>query len=273
MNNKLIKLITEEFRLLLERRTAEAQPFKRISNDYNSITYEFFSTDIRYEFNLTAKKEGYEVGTYEAVFIKDDQNSSADRGDLGALHFFQVLATCKTIMDIECKEKNIRSFAVEGAKDVETEKTIKRGDNEDNTQRARIYHNYFSDEYPSYAVSRAGRFIVIDMTKVFPDHFDVENSESSTVNTLTKLLMRVSDKKPNPNTITQSFEGNEDKFTISTDELENNQYGGLDLDLYVDNGGKYYKIDYSKFERGESGSEEFNDFSALTQFIQARLFS
>lgn len=272
MRSRLSELIKEDFRFLLER-TAEAQPFKRLTNGFDSITYEFFASGVRYEFNLTAKTQGQEVGTYEAVFIKDNQNSSADRGNHGTLHFFQVLATCKAIMDKECQEKKIRRFTIEGAKDIETEKIKNRGDNEDNTQRVRIYYNYFVGEYSSEAVTKGGRFIVIDMTKVFPDLFDVENSDTSTVNMLAKLLMRVSDKKPDAKHIQQSFEGNEEKFTVSTDELENNQYGGLDLDLYVDNSGKYYKIDYTKFERGESGSEEFNDFNALTQFIQARLFS
>lgn len=265
----LKQFIKESFRYYLLERTSEPAPFKRIRNTMQSVSYEFYAGD-RYEFNITHKSEGFGPGTYEAVFMKDGQSSSADRGSNTGVGTFVILATCKAIMDIECKEKKIRTYHMEGALDKESEKMKKRGDNDDDTQRARIYEMFFVDKYSSTAVSRDGRFITVDMTQVYPEVFtDVEGGSS--VNGVMSLLMKVANENGNKNLIYGGFEGNENSFSVITDELVNTNYGGLDLEIMVNNLKHEYEVQYNKFDIGEADSQTFTSLRELLQYIQTKL--
>lgn len=264
----LNQLISEDFRFLIFERTAEPLPFNRTHNSNESITYEFIVSGKKYEFNLTLKSEGYGPATYEAVFMKDGQKSSSERGGKNPFDTFKILATCKAIMDKECREKKIRTYHIEGAKD-EEQITKQKGDSEEDTQRARVYEKFFNTKYGSNAVKRNGRFITIDMTQVFPKVFKDESN--SKVSTISNLLLRVSDKNPDKEAIMQSFEGNENTFSVATDELINSKYGGLDLDMYIDNVTNQYKVSFNKFDIGQHDEKSFNDFKPFMQYVTQNL--
>jgi hypothetical protein len=260
----LNKLIKESFRELLFE--GQVQPFQRVTNTPEKIIYQFKSSGLGYECYLTNKGAGYPVGTYEVEFAAEGQESSATRVNKGHEHLNNVLLTCKAIMDAECKDKNIRTYVFSGAPDGENDSRVV-------TARANVYYRFFSRAYSKESVKINESIIHVDMTRVYPELFDVQNTEKSRVNTIAKLLLRASNKKPDVNAITSSIEGNETKFTVSTDELENTNYGGLDIDIVVDDEGKKYQVVYNKYDKGEGDSKEFTEFNQMISFMRGTLLN
>jgi len=260
------RLLFEIFRVSLFESQAKPQPFEKILDQGDIINYKFFVSGEEYVYSMTLKTgDQYPINTYEAVFIKDKEESD-HVANIGALHFYEVLATCSSIMELECKSKKVRHYWVDGAVD-------KKDKDPNDTRRSRIYDIYFSKKYGRSSVEKNGRFILIDMTKIFPELFD-ESDKTNQVDILVKHLVNISSKNPNIKMIKQSFQGNNEKFNVSTDELSNKVYGGLDLDIVIDNDIKHYNIEYTKFETEdvESKNEAFSDFESLIEFMQNNLY-
>jgi hypothetical protein len=241
---------------------------KTVNKPDELIEYSFnLTNDHRYEICLTPTTKGGRVGTYELIYKNDIQQDSSDvvgTGVKGATE--HIVATCVEVMNREAKENKIRVFRWDGVPD---EKDYKKN-RLDNTRRSVIYNHLLNNSYPAGVVTKENSVVYVDMTKAFPELFEDDNG-GSTVNTLLKVLMQVSNKHGDKNVIIKGFEGNENTFTVSTDELENASYGGLDLDILVNNLTNQYEVEYNKFDIGEAQHQRFETFGDLLKYIQTNL--
>lgn len=248
--------------------------FRRVKNVKTYITYHFDLNGYEYYVDIfTTKESSLPKGTYDVLFGFTGQKGASDTANVGNGHLKYVLYTTARIMDIECKEKKIKFFHFEGFPTQKELETNPMG----TTKRSRVYNAFFDAYYGTKVMIETGRYTVLMMNKVYPELFQLPNSkERKNYHLLGQMLTYINNGNPGLNIWDElDVMENEfgDEYSISTDEIQNKDYGGLDLDIDADETNNKFSIQYRKFDTGESNSGEFNDFMGMINFIQTNLMS
>jgi len=178
-------------------------------------------------------------------------------------HLNSVLYTIADTVEKEVKEKNIKKIKIEGAGGEQD-----TGGFFDDTLRAKLYLRFLNRRYPNGAVETAGRFINIDMTKVFPD---IIKDEKNKMDMIVDELVKISDADPNREGIMRGVDGaDESQFSISTDFIDSSKHGTIyvEIDVWDETGN--YNIDWDIMDIGDEGSKSFNSFEELLNFIKTK---
>ena len=178
-------------------------------------------------------------------------------------HLNSVLKTVCDIVESEVKEKKIKEVKFEGA-----------GDEKDTNEfyeaniRAKIYMRFLNNRYGINKVENIGRYIKVDMTKVYPEVFE-NIPKKNRMDLIVDELVRISDEYPNREGIMRGVDGVNDKqFNISTDFIVNSDYGSLNVEIDVWEDANEFNITWDKMDINEEGSEYFSNFSELLNFIK-----
>lgn len=242
-------------------------PFTRTRNDDNYITYKYEISGLDYYTDIIKSKDsGLPSNTFTVLFGYEGQNGSSDSAGKGPSHLKKVLYTTARIMDIECQEKHIKYYNSEGfPTDIELQ-----NDPMGSTKRSRIYEKFFSEYYSPNVLIVRGRYIFFQMDKVYPEIFKEVRETTKSHQYIAKLLGYINNDNPNLD-VWDTIDGYEDDFTVSTDEIINKSYGGLDLDITINMENDVYSINYNKFDIGEKDQKQFNDFKSLYYYMKENL--
>ena len=245
-------------------------PYKRIADYDGKVTIRFDAGGLRYEASLWHNPNKHDVGEYELEFNASGQKHAGDRTKKDMTHFFNVVYTVIDAMEAIVKEKKIRKVKFEGA-----------GDEEDTnmfwepTLRAKVYWRIVSNRYPEEALFGSGRYIKIDMTKVFPDLF--VGQEKTNADKIVDLLMQISDgSEETPEgleeNIRRGLSGSDENtsFYLSTDFIDSLDYGNIYIRISVFEQTRDYSIEMDFYDTDEDEQHDFRNFEELYSFLKYR---
>ena len=231
----------------------------------DNMEYIFEASSIRYKVNIWHDDRHHDMGVYEVEFSVDEQKNSGYRTGKDLKHLNSVLQTVTDIVEKEVKEKNIKHIKIEGATE---EQDVKSGESGffGTPLRARLYLRYLRSRYPAQAIKDAGRYIWIDMTKVFPEDY----KDSSKADAIIKLLVKLSDANEDEAGIRRGLAGKDgDKdFSIDTDFIESKKLGAIYMVITSSEEMNLFDIEWQLLDNGESGDANFRDFKELKDWLK-----
>ena len=245
----------------------EVYPYK-INDDVNKddFTAKFNANGLSYNVHVWHDESKHAMGEYEVSFDVDTQKSPGERQGKDIRHLNNVLYTVLEIVEVICKKNNISNIKIEGARD---EKDA--GGLFDDTSRARIYTRLLKNKYPDDAITSAGRYIKIDMAKIFPD---VIKQQSGKVDSLVNLLVKISDGDPNEAGIRRGLNGkNDDDFSLWTDFVDNSKLGTIEFEIDVFTSSNEFDVKWNVHDSGEEDSQSFNSFDELFSYIENKFIN
>jgi len=240
----------------------------RFDNYTKNISDRFISTfnadGLKYSVVIENNPEKSGFGEFEVSFNVAGQKHTSERQGRDLKHLNSVLYTVLEITEETVKRYKIQKIKFEGAGDAKDTDMF-------DTVRSRLYNRLVSNRYPSDAITNFGRNTYIDMSKVFPNEISSKNVK---LDNLVDLLLMISDKKPDKESIMENVSGlNDDYFTITTDSVVNSELGGIYFDINVTTLSSEYDISYNIYDIDEEESEYFNTFKGLYNFIKNRFIN
>ena len=256
----LRKLIRESISSLLNE--YEIFDYKQTLSSPESKNYKFFANGLRYFVNIWHDMSMHDFGTFEIEFGIDEQKNAGHRTKKDLQHLNSVLYTVMDIAEKETKKSNIKKYKIEGARG--------EGDSTflfDQNVRSKIYLRFLKNRYPQEgAIDTFGRYINIDMTKIFPENYSTEKFK---VDIIIDELVRISDEDPNRDAIKRGLSGSgDDDFGISSDYIVNSKYGEMFFEISVNKHFKEYDLNWESFETGDSKQEYFDNFKDLVKYLR-----
>lgn len=237
--------------------------YRLILDTKNEIKYRFISNNIKYFVTIYHDNRVHNFGEYEVEFGDINQKSPSDRTGLDISHLHNVLDTVCDIVENVVKKYKIPTIKLDGALDEKDDNTFLLGSN----IRSKVYTRFLSRRYGSDSIYVTGRFIKVDMKKIFPDIF--KNNELSKVDLIVNELVRISDEYPSEEEIRGCVDGSSDNhFNISTDSIINSKFGSLYVEISVWDDANEYSISWDKIDEGDEGFEGFNNFDSLLQYLK-----
>jgi len=231
----------------------------------DSMQYIFQASGIRYTVRIWHDDRNHDIGVYEVEFSVAEQENSGHRTGKDLKHLNSVLQTVTDIVESEVKAKGIKHIKMEGATG---EQDVESGNDSmfDQTLRAKLYLRYLSNRYPAEAIKDAGRYIWLDMTKVFPEDY----KDSSKADQIIKLLVKLSDANDDESGIRRGLGGTDaDKdFVIDTDFIESNKLGSVYMVITASEVYNQFDIEWELLDSGESGDATFRDFKELKEWLK-----
>ena len=231
----------------------------------DKMEYIFDASGIRYTVTIWHDNAKHHIGTYEVEFSVPEQKNSGDRTGKDLKHLNSVLQTVTDIVENEVKDKKIKNIKVEGAtgeSDVESGESGFFG----TPLRARLYDRYLRNRYPAEAISTAGRYINIDMTKVFPEEY----KDKSNADKLVDVLLKISDANQDEAGIRRGLYGNDaDKdFGIDTDFITSSKHGDIYFVITASEVYNQFDLEWQFLDSGESGDATFGSFQELLSWLK-----
>jgi len=221
--------------------------YKKTSVNKNDIRYNFEAEGLKYQAVIWHDTSKHRFGEYEASFDVETQEHAGERQGKDIKHFNNVIYTVSEIVEKEVKANKIKKIKIDGARDEKDS-----GDSYfQGSLRTKLYLRFLKNRYPSDAITTAGTYIYIDMTKVFPEIFD---EEKSSIDKLIDTLVQVSDGDPDRNYIMRGVGGaDEESFSFESD-LTNKKYN--ELNLSIDKDPSYgFTVEWEDYASGESSDE------------------
>lgn len=261
----ILEIIQEEFiehTPLLSMINEEVLKYMKQYDHGDSMRYIFEASGIRYTVNIWHDDRHHEIGVYEVEFAVDEQKNSGHRTGKDLKNLNSVLQTVTDIVENEVKQKGIKHIKMEGATG---EQDIESGFF-GTPLRAKLYLRYLRNRYPDDAIKDAGRYIWLDMTKVFPDEY----KESSKADQIIKLLVKLSDANEDEAGIRRGLSGQDEDtdFSVDTDFIESNRLGGIYMIINVSEQMNIFDIEWELLDSGESGDANFKDFKELKDWLK-----
>lgn len=245
-------------------------PYKRIVDNSSKVTIRFEAGGLRYEASLWHDDRKHDLGEYELEFNASGQKHAGDRTKKDMGHMFNVIYTVIDAMEAAVKERKIKKVKFEGA-----------GDEEDTnkfwepTLRAKLYWRIVNNRYPEEALFGSGRFIKIDMTKVFPDLF--VSDEKTNADKIVDLLIQISDgSEETPEGLEESIRRGlsgtdaNNAFYLSTDFIDSLDYGNIYIRISVFKETRDYSVAMDFYDTNEDEEHDFRNFEELYNFLKNR---
>jgi hypothetical protein len=241
---------------------------KKVMDTGDSIKYRFDLNGIKYEVSIWHDSRKHNGGVFEVEFSVPEQKHSGHRVGKDLKHLNSVLQTVSDIVEREVKEKGIRTIKMEGAtgeQDIDGDTSIMGALKP--TVRAKLYNRFLSNRYGADAVDAVGRYMTIDMTKVFPEIF--KGKEESNADKLINLLVRISDANPDEAGIRRGLDGGDldNSFSIDTDYIESEEHGAMYFTIEVNEPMGLYEVRWEKFDTGDEHEQDFNSFEEIYNYI------
>jgi hypothetical protein len=241
----------------------EKFPYKLNTNDPKRLRAKFDTDGLNYTVNMWHDENMHNFGEYELSFGVASQRHEGERQGRDIKHLNNVLYTVTDIAEELSKQFKIKKIKIDGASDEKDD-----GGMFADTLRGRIYTRFLKNRYPDDAVEPYGRFIYLDMTKVFPE---IIKDEKGKADMLIDLLVGISDADPNEEGIRRGLSGeNDDNFGVSTDFIQSSKYGTIFLGINVNGGWGEYSIEWDLLDQGDEGMEDFDSFEGLINFIKTK---
>tara|TARA_R110000868_G_scaffold76573_6_gene220178 strand:- start:10340 stop:11122 length:783 start_codon:yes stop_codon:yes gene_type:complete len=235
---------------------------KRVRNQIDHIRYVFTVNDVLYNVNFWHDDRMHRFGEYELEFSVEEQINTGQRVGKDLKHLNTVLYTVTNIIEREVKEKGILRVKIEGAGDAKD-----TGSMLNPTLRAKLYLRFLRSKYPTDAISTAGRYINMDMTKIFPN---MKKDAESSSDKLIKALLTVSDADPDEAGLRRGLSGkDESQFVINTDFVESSKFGNIYVEIRVWGAINEYELSWDIGSTGNEGSKEFENVDQMVEFILA----
>ena len=261
----ILEIIQEEFiehTPLLSMINEEVLRYMKQYDHGDSMQYIFEASGIRYTVNIWHDDRHHEIGVYEVEFAVDEQKNSGHRTGKDLKNLNSVLQTVTDIVENEVKQKGIKHIKMEGATG---EQDIESGFF-GTPLRAKLYLRYLRNRYPDDAIKDAGRYIWLDMTKVFPKNY----KESSKADQIIKLLVKLSDANEDEAGIRRGLEGTDEdsNFSVETNFIESNRLGAIYIIITSSEPMNTFNIEWKLLDSGESGDANFRDFKELKDWLK-----
>lgn len=235
--------------------------YRKVMDTDKSIKYEFNANGEKYFLTIWHDESKHDFGVYEVEFGFRNQKSSGERAGKDLKHLNSVLNTVCEIIEIVVKDKKIETIRIEGAGDRKD-----TGMSYDDNIRSNIYLRFLTNKYSTSAIKNIGRWITVDMTKVFPELF---KDKKNRIELVVDELVRLSDEDPNREGIMRGVSGiSEEQFDISTDFILNSKFGSLYIEIQVWDAPKEFYISWNKMDEDEEGSENFKSFDELLNYLK-----
>ena len=255
----IIKLKT----LLLEY---EIFKYKKAYDSPDKATYRFTAdNNLKYEVDVWHDSNQHVLGEYEAEFRVSGQKHAGHETGKNLAHLNSVLYTVADIVDEVVKDKKITKIKIEGAAGKDDMGGFMGALSA--TTRTKMYLRFLNNRYPNKdAIKQSGRWIYIDMTKVFPKLFPdegVSNNEQ-----LLNLLVKISDEDPDREGIKRGFSGiDDDNFNVDTDFVTNKKLGTIYFVIDVQKNYNEYYVEWDAYDAGTTGNESFKSFEEIMQYL------
>jgi hypothetical protein len=259
----------------------EIAPYKILGHweGSNGIRAVFKTAGLRYTVVIEHNPAKHDFGTFELSFSNDVQKHAGQRLSkdykTAHKHVNNVLYTVMAITEEVVKKNKIQKIKIEGARDeVDTERDIeKHGERAlyvpDNF-RTKLYLRFLQNRYPSDAINVLGKNIYVDMSKVFPD---IINSENSKLNKMVDLLLNIN-IGGDEEYIKRGINGeNDDEWGISTDGVEHPELGTINFEISSSKNFGDHDVSWESYDTGEGGSEFFNSYDELYDFISNKFLN
>ena len=244
---------------------------KKVMDTGDSIKYDFDLNGIRYNVSIWHDSRKHDGGVYEVEFAVPEQKHSGHRVGKDLKHLNSVLQTVTNVVEKEVQEKGIRKIKMEGASGEQDQD----GDTSfmgamKPTVRAKLYYRFLQNRYPEDAIEGVGRYINIDMTKVFPDRF--QGQDTTNADKLIDLLVKISDADPDEAGIRRGLDGQDlnSAFSIDTDFINSTEHGGMYFTIEVNDPMNMYSVRWEKFDTSEEQEKDFNSFEEVYNYIQQK---
>jgi hypothetical protein len=235
--------------------------YKKITDSDDRIQYKFLADNLKYTIDIWHDRRKHEFGLYEVEFGFSEQKHEGDRAGKNLKHLNSVLNTVCEIIEIEVKDRKIKTIKIEGAGG----DTDNRGMLDDNI-RTRVYLRFITNRYGSDKVDSVARYIKLDMTKIFPEIFDDKKGNKDLV---LDELFRISDASKDTKGIMRGVDGiSDDQFSIDTDFIENTKHGGIYITINVWEEANEFSLTWELLDGDGSGDENFDDFDSLLKFLK-----
>lgn len=264
----ILDIIQEEFIIhtpLLSIINEEVLKYMKQYDHGDNMQYIFQGSGIRYTLRMWHDDHSHDMGVYEVEFSVAEQENSGHRTGKDLKHLNSILQTVTDIVEREAKSKGIKKIKMEGAIGEQNIESGKYGFFA-TPLRAKLYLRYLNNRYPAEAVKDAGRYIHIDMTKVFPEDY----KDSSKSDQIIKLLVKLSDANDDEAGIRRGLGGTDgDKdFMIDTDLIQSNRLGGVYMLITASEIYNEFSIEWKLLDSGESNTADFNDFKGLKDWLK-----
>jgi len=235
---------------------------KRVRNQIDHIRYVFTVNGVLYNVNFWHDDKVHKFGEYELEFSIDNQNNTGQRVGKDLRHLNTVLYTVTNIIEREVQEKGIIRVKIEGAGDAKDSAGIFNP-----TIRAKLYLRFLKNKYPTDAITAAGRYINMDMTKIYPN---MKRDAESSSDKLIKALLVVSDADPDETGLRRGLSGkDESQFVINTDFIQSSKFGTIYVEIRVWGAINEYELAWDINSTGNEGSKEFESVDQMVEFILA----
>ncbi len=245
-----IKITEQQYRILTE---ATIFDVKKYTDTKNLIEYRFNADGIKYFIRIFHYDYKHKNNVYEVEFGILNQETFGDRAGRDLYHLNSVLNTVLSVVEKEVKEKKIRYIKLEGAADEKDS-----GSAFNSTIRTKIYYRYLKNRYPDDALSLGGRFIMIDISKLYPELF----TEESKIEKIVKVLERIGDEEEMD--INNAVSGDDNDFNIEL-ELISSNYGVVYFNITINVHYNHYAVETDI--DGDQNTEEFETFDDLYNYL------
>jgi len=250
------------FKLFNLIKESQVYSYRKIVDREDSIKYLFDANGIPYFVNIWHDNSTHNYRQYEIDFGFENQKHSGDVTKRDLKHLNSVLITVCEIMENEVEDKKIKYVKVEGA-----------GGESDNigmfnsTIKSKMYYRFLSNRYGSENVNHAGRYINVNTFNIFPNIFSKDNKSRKDL--VLDEILRINDNPDNIDGIERGVYGIDDsKFGISTDFIDNNEKGGINIEIGVWDQANEYEMSWEYIDDGGEGDKNFNSFEELLNFLK-----
>lgn len=238
------------------------QEYREQRSSENDIRYTFKLNGYRYKVAIWYDSSIHSYKTFEVEFSFDGQKNPSDRARQDLKHLNSVLDTVCEIV-----EKTVKKYKIEHIKISPSTSEDESVEFYEMNIRSKMYLRYIVNRYGKENVENVGKFINVDMTKVFPDVFG--NRGESRIKLVVDELVRLSDENPDREGIERGIDGaNEEHFTIDTDFIINSERGAIYITIQVWDALKEYNITWDMMDIGEEGDKYFISFEELLEFLK-----
>ena len=259
---------TKKLSLIESIITEEIVQSKKVMDTGDNIKYRFDLNGIKYEVSIWHDSRSHDGGVYEVEFGVPEQEHAGHRVGKDLKHLNSVLQTVSDMVEREVKEKGIRGIKMEGAggeQDIDGDTSFMGAFKP--TVRAKLYNRFLSNRYGGDAVESVGRYINVDMTKVFPELF--AGKEVSNADKLIDLLVKISDANPDEAGIRRGLDGQDldNAFSIDTDFIDSEEHGAIYFIIEVNDPMGLYEVRWEKLDTGDEHEQDFNSFEEIYNYL------
>jgi len=242
--------------------------YREYSNNDDLVNYKFIANGVKYDVRIWHDRKTHSFGVWEVEFGFSGQKHEGDRTHKDIKHLNSVLNTVCEISEKVVKSKKIHTLKLQAAGDEKDES----GYAWDSNIRSKMYVRFLSNRYGSDKVEDFGRYITLDMTKVFPEIIDT--TKKSKKDLVVDELLRMSDEDPDRESISRGVDGVDDnQFTVYTDSVLNSKVGVVNFEIDVWVAANEYSVGYEFYDRegeedGGEKYENFDNFDSLLTYLK-----